>query len=192
MKRREFVQTCVAGAATGGFLLDDVTIGQEAGQSQPAPISPDDLAQAAKRYFLDRRRSCVESILLAGCEALKIKSDVVPEIAMGLAGGIGMQGETCGVLTGSALVLSLAVARKEKETEYPKELMRTVEAVGRLLQAFKKECGHTDCRSLTGVDLTTAEGRERHKTSIRAQKCAGYVTTAARLLAHELNKPAGG
>jgi hypothetical protein len=40
---------------------------------------------------------------------------------------IGIQGETWGVLTESALVLSLAVAKKE--TECPKKLMRTVESV---------------------------------------------------------------
>jgi len=186
MKRREFVTTCVSGAAAGGFLLCDTAGGAPGGEARPATVSPDQLAQSAMRHFVDRKRSCVESILLAGCEALKIHSDLIPEIAMGLAGGVGMQGETCGVLTGSALVLSLAVAKKEPE--YPKKLMRTVESAGRLLNAFKKECGHSDCRSLTGVDLTTAEGRERHKAGIRAQKCTRYVAAAARLLAEELNK----
>jgi len=81
-------------------------------------------------------------------------------------------------------VLSLAVARKEKE--YPKKLMRTVECVGRVHQAFKKQCGFTNCRSLTGLDLTTPEGRQKLKAGVRAQKCAKYVATAARILAEEL------
>jgi hypothetical protein len=82
--------------------------------------------------------------------------------------------------------LSLAVAQKEKE--YPKKMMRTMECVGRVHRTFKKQCGCTDCRSLTGLDLTTPEGRERLKTGVRAQKCTRYVATAAKLLAEELNR----
>jgi len=185
MKRRDFVKGCVAGATAGGILAGNSARTGEAAEAKPGPISPDDLAKAAQRHFLESKLTCCESIVLAGCEALGIKSDLIPGIAIGLAGGIGMQGETCGVITGSALVLSLAVAKKE--TEYPKKMMRTMQAVGQLHKAFKKQCGHTDCRSLSGLDLTTPEGKEKLKASVRAQTCPRYVAAAAKLLAERLN-----
>jgi C_GCAxxG_C_C family probable redox protein len=182
MKRRQFVQKCVAGGAAW-CALETTGHAEEAKRS---PISPDELAKAAQRHFLEEKRSCCESVLLAGCEALGIKNELIPEIAIGLAGGIGMQGETCGVLTGSALVLSIALPKKE--TEYPKKVMRTAQAVGQVHKEFKKQCGHTDCRSLTGVDLSTPEGRAKHKADIRGPKCSRYVAVAARLLAERLNR----
>lgn len=185
MKRRDFVKTFVAGVAAGSAVPGVSARAGQAEQSKRAPISPDELASAAGRHFLEGKRSCCESLLMAGCEALGIKNELIPDIAIGLAGGVGLQGETCGVITGSALVLSLAVAKKE--TEYAKKMMRTVQAVSQVHNEFRKQCGHTNCRSLTGMDLTTAEGRAKHKAEVRVPKCGRYVAVAARLLAERLN-----
>jgi C_GCAxxG_C_C family probable redox protein len=121
---------------------------------------------------------------MAGCEALGIQSDLVPDIALGLAGGIGLQGETCGVLSGCAMVLSLAVAEKEKD--YPKKKMQTLQAVGRVHKAFRQRLGRADCRSLSGLDLTTPEGRKKLQEGVKEQVCAGYVRAGCELLAKEL------
>jgi C_GCAxxG_C_C family probable redox protein len=186
MKRREFVKNCSMGVVFGGFSAAGRTAAPAAEEGKKR-IDPDKLAKTALEHFLAGKRTCCESILMAGCEALGVRSDLVPDIALGLAGGIGMRGETCGVLTSSALVLSLAVALKEKE--YPKKVMRTMECVGRVHRAFKKQCGCTDCRSLTGLDLTTPEGRQKLKAGVRAQKCAKYVVTGAKILGEELKTP---
>jgi C_GCAxxG_C_C family probable redox protein len=186
MRRRDFVKGCTLGSVLGGSLLEGPPTLQAADAKQQAAIDPEELAKTAAGHFAAGKRTCCESILMAGCEALGIQSDLVPDIALGLAGGVGFQGETCGVLTGSALVLSLAVAQKETQTEYPKRMMRTLEAVGRVHKAFKEEFGHSDCRSLCGLDLTTPEGRQKLKEGVRAQKCTKFVQVGARLLANEL------
>jgi len=147
-------------------------------------IDADKLAARAHEHFIPGKRTCCEAILMAGCEALEIDSKLVPDIALGLAGGVGLQGETCGVITGSAMVVSLAVAAKEKE--YRKKKMQTLEAVGRLRCAFQKEFGHTDCRSLCGLDLTKPEDRKKLMESVKSQTCAKFVKGGARLLAEEL------
>lgn len=151
--------------------------------AEAAGADADAIPTLASDHFLNGKRTCCESILLAGCQALGVNSDLVRDIALGLAGGVGMQGGTCGVLTGSALVLSLAVAKKEPERA--KRVAKTMEAVGRVYQGFQKQCGHTDCRSLSGFDLTTPEGKQRLK-SVRVGTCANYVRVGARLLALEL------
>ncbi len=149
-------------------------------------VCPKQLSDAAFEYFIPRKLTCSESILWAGCDCLGITSDLLPDIALGLAGGIGLQGKTCGVLTGSAMVLSLAMAAKEKN--YKKKKMGTLQAVGRMRKAFAQKFNHTDCRSLCGLDLTTPEGRKELMGHVKADTCAEYVRAGAELLAQELNK----
>jgi C_GCAxxG_C_C family probable redox protein len=184
MRRRKFMNTCsigLAGVAAGSASSMKLAGAEEGAEKN---VDPQALAKAAYEHFIPGKRTCCEAILMAGCEALGIRSDLVPDIGLGLAGGIGLQGCTCGVVTGSAMVVSLAVAAKEKE--YPKKKTQSLQAAGRIHQAFKREVGQTQCRSLCGLDLTTAKGRERLKTEVKAKTCARYVRVGARLLAEEL------
>jgi C_GCAxxG_C_C family probable redox protein len=186
MKRREFLSGCALGlpVAAGCLATCDTACGAE--KSAKRKIDAKKFVETTHRHFIPGKLTCCEAILMTGCDALGIKSKLVPDIALGLAGGIGLQGDTCGVLTASAMVLSLAVARKE--TEYPKKKKATLAAVGRLYRDFKKQCGHTDCRTLSGLDLTTPEGREKLKQGVKATKCDKCVRAGAALLAKELNR----
>jgi len=186
MKRREFLRTCVTGATVGAAssrLLPTVHASTGEGKRN---INPEKLSETAYQQFIPGKLTCCESILMSGCEALGVKSDLVPDIALGLAGGIGLQGKTCGVLTGCALVLSLAIAQREKE--YAKKKMATLQAVGRIYDAFKGRVGSTECRTLCGLDLTTPEGRKKLQESVKEQTCTRFVQVGSELLATELHK----
>ena len=67
---------------------------------QTKQIDPDDVAQRATYYFVEKRKTCSEACLMAGAEALGIESPLLPEIAIAFAGGIGMQGDVCGAVPG--------------------------------------------------------------------------------------------
>ena len=122
---------------------------------------------------------------MAGCECLSVESDIIPDIALGLVGGIGLQGRTCGAITGAAMVLSLAVA--QKESDYKKKKMEVFNAVGRLYKKFDEKFGSTDCRPLCGLDLTTEQGRKTLEEVVKENICAEFVETASRLMAEELH-----
>ena len=184
MKRRQFLETCAAGVASAGSLsVAPATQGAEVAADKS--ISADRLAKAASEHFLVGKRACSESIVMAGCEMVGITSELIPDIALGLAGGVGGQGHVCGVLTGAAMVLSVAIARKE--TEYPKKKMRIFQAIGRVHCEFKGQFGCADCRTLCGLDLTTEEGRKKLAESVKAEKCAKFVEAGAKLLAREFD-----
>jgi len=70
----------------------------------------------------------------------------------------------------------------QKESEYPKKKMRTMQAVGRFYNAFKERCGSIECRALSGLDLTTSQGRQKLEQSVKARTCANFVRTGAQLL----------
>ncbi len=185
MKRREFLKAGMCGAlpASAACALQGTAHAAE-GKAPLAKVDPERLAEATVEHFLPGKRTCGESILLAGCEALGIRSDLVPDIALGLAGGIGLQGKTCGVVTGSAMVLSLAVA--STEPEYPEKKKRVLKAAGALCRRFEEEFGTTQCRKLSGLDLTTAEGRKALEERVKAETCRRYVEACARMLARAL------
>ena len=186
MKGREFLSSCVTGVTVSAASLPLLPITHASIKEGKQNIDPDKLSQKAYQQFIPGKLTCCESILIAGCEVLGVKSDLVPDIALGLAGGIGLQGKTCGVITGCAMVLSLAIAQREKE--YPKKKMATLQAVGRIYDAFKERVGSTECRTLCGLDLTTPEGRKKLQESVKEQICTRFVQLGSELLATELEK----
>jgi len=186
MKRREFLTSCVTGVTVSAASLPLLSITHAGIKEGKRNIDPDKLYQTAHQHFIPGKLTCCESILMAGCELLDVKSDLVPDVALGLAGGIGLQGKTCGVITGCAMVLSLAIAQREKE--YPKKKMATLQAVGRIYNAFKERLGSTECRTLCGLDLTTPEGRKKLQESIKEQTCTKFVQVGSELLAIELER----
>lgn len=185
MRRREFLTTGVTGLAAGPALWllgAKVSAGEDAAL-RPSP-DPARLAEATIAHFLPEGRTCCESILMAGCQALGIESELVPDIALGLAGGIGLQGRTCGAVTGAALVLGIALG--PLEPEHPKRLLRVCEAVQALSKEFEERFGTLECRKLCGLDLTTPEGRKTLKERVKAQTCRQYMEACARMLAQRL------
>jgi len=186
MKRREFLSSCVTGVTISAASLPLLSTTRANTKEGNRNIDPDKLFQTAYQQFIPGKLTCCESILMAGCEALELKSDLVPDIALGLAGGIGLQGKTCGVITGCAMVLSLAIAQRERE--YPKKKMATLQAVGRIYSAFKEQAGSTECRTLCGLDLTTPEGRKMLQESVKEKTCTKFVKIGSELLAKELEK----
>ena len=167
MKRRDFLKTGASGlAASAGVLALPGIAYAEARPPAERRIDPEALAAAAHSHFMPGKRTCGEAILMAGCQVLDVKSRIASDTALGLAGGVGLQGQTCAVITGAALVLALAAA--EKQPDYAKRKMPLFEAVQRLSQAFEKQFGASDCRTLSGLDLTTAEGRKTLKATVKA------------------------
>lgn len=152
--------------------------------SQTKRIDPEQVAQRATYCFVEKGRSCSEACLMAGAEALGVESSLLPDIAIAFAGGIGMQGDVCGAVAGSAMALSLAAA--QKTTDYLEQKKLVVPAAGRLYRKFKEQCGSARCVDICGLDLTTREGVAALMAGVRDEKCAPAVLKAARLLGEEL------
>ena len=116
MNRRSFIQKCIAGVALGGAsLLVRAGSSAEKTDVSAGELDPEALEKKSLEIFLAGKKTCCEAITMAGCACIGQKSEIIPDICLGLAGGIGMQGSVCGVISGSAMVISLAAARKEPD-----------------------------------------------------------------------------
>ena len=182
MKRREFIQKCGTCFAIGTGVL---TLNRKS-NAEPSDqtIDPDEVSRSASKHFNPGKKMCSEAVVMAGSEDLGMKNEILPDIAMGLGGGVGGQGGTCGAITGAALILSLAVAEKEPDRKKKKEL--AFESIGRLFKNFEKEYGSTDCESLLKLDLTKNQSDEKRKSGEQEKKCTVLVEMASRLMADEL------
>jgi len=186
MDRRDFCKLSMGTAAAGAGLLGAAKLAakEEPAPARPGNFDPDTMAHAARQCFLPGKRTCGEAILAAGAKALGIESELFPDLALGLGGGIGFQGDVCGTVTGSAMVISLAAARTQKD--YPARMKAAMKHAGKLYNAFKAKYGCVECRKLSGLDLTTPAGRAALKAGAKAKTCGPIVEAAARLLAAEL------
>lgn len=150
-------------------------------------VTPEALSARAQELFVSSGLTCSESMLQAGCEALGIASPLVPGIALGLGGGLGGQGLTCGILTGAALSVSAAVAALRPDLDRAEKRRRVMAATATLVQAFQAENHHTDCRGICGLDLHAPSVTPQAKAVIRTRVCAPCLTGCARVLADVLN-----
>lgn len=188
MNRREFFKAGLGGVVAAGSIgvLGNFASAADAPAAMPDKVDPAKLASAADKHFIKNKLTCSEAVLLAGCDALNITGKLIPDIALGLGGGIGFQGKTCGIITGGVMVISLAIAAREKN--YKAKKKRTLFAVADFYKKFEKACGSCDCRVLSGLDLTTPEGRKKMESEVKAKRCARFVQAGAKLLAGQLNE----
>lgn len=110
----------------------------------------------ARSLFLrdDNLYGCAETTSLVLEQAYGLPVDVSP--AMALNGGVGWSGGVCGAISAAALVAGRLAARKVPDHKQAKSLARSM--VAELMHEFQARYGATDCRQLTGLDISTAEG----------------------------------
>lgn len=124
---------------------------------------PDAAATARRRareLFLrpSNQYGCAETTLVVLQEAYGLPDAADSAAAMALNGGIAYSGATCGAITGAAIALGRLAGARIGDHAEAKRVAR--ERTREALEAFEEEFGASDCRVLTGVDLSTEEGHE--------------------------------
>jgi len=181
MNRREFCKLGVGSIAAGTSLLALGKAASAGAAKAPGAIDPDALAAEAVRILLPGKKTCGEAMLAAGAKALGVRSELIPDIALGLSGGVGRQGSVCAIVTGASLVISLAAAKKH--ADYVKKRQAVWDATAKFYKDFEKKFGTVTCRGISGLDLTTKEGMKALAGGVKKNKCGKVIDAAARMLA---------
>ncbi len=143
-------------------------------------------ALADSRVWTNSLRRCAQTAVFFA--ALRPGSPVeVTQIARYLGGGIVRQGLTCGVLTGTALALALGGSQLESD-ENAARTTSGQQDLQSLISDFVTEFGASDCATLTGCNLLTAEGAEKFRESGAGQKCEVMVRWMMERLEQVLQK----
>ena len=137
-------------------------------------MTRDERQNAAEAHFREGR-NCAQSVFCAFAGELGLDGETAARVSCGLGGGVGRMRETCGAVTGAALVLGMRHG-PDKAQVYPH--------VQRFCERFKAECGSIVCRELLAGVGASAGGapEERTKEYYRKRPCVELVRLAAGLL----------
>lgn len=112
----------------------------------------------------------------------------MPRIATAFGGGVGGTGSVCGAVVGAVMAIGLKQGR-ENSSERDADAYAATQA---LCRGFTAAMGALDCRTLTGLDLTTREGvKALYASDVPKRVCLPAVGTAYRLAVALLTKSPG-
>lgn len=143
-----------------------------------------DPAARAEALFVEGY-ACSQAVLLAFAPRLGISDDIAAGVASAFGGGMARNGWTCGALTGALMAIGLYAGNRTADGGARKE--DAYARVNALLGRFVEEHGATECRALTGYDLSDPAQREAASSAgVFKTVCPRLVRTAATLVAETL------
>lgn len=126
--------------------------------------------------------------MLAVCQELELDSKLVPRIATAFGGGIGRTGAVCGAVVGGTMAIGIRHGREY--ASQPRD--RAYALAQEFRRHFEDEMGTISCRELTGLDLTTPEGRQRfHSSDLAKTVCRRARGVAFRAVMQLLDERRG-
>jgi len=131
--------------------------------------------------------SCSQSVFGAFASDFGMDAETAMKVSAGLGGGVGRLRETCGCVTGAALVLGMKYGNATGSDQAAKGATYT--AVQDFAAAFKAENGSVVCRELlAGVPKTTTGGAPEARTAEYYEKrpCKELVRLSAEILEKQL------
>jgi C_GCAxxG_C_C family probable redox protein len=141
-----------------------------------------ELIERTRELFLrdDNSYGCAEVALVALQEHWSLPDPGDSSSAMALNGGVAYSGGTCGAITGAAMAVGRLAGERTADHREAKRLARSV--VQRLMKAFGEAQGSTNCRDLTGYDMT-ADHEAFIRSGVWRNTCMRQLEFAVEFLA---------
>jgi len=138
---------------------------------------------------MDASYNCAQSVLLPFLEKYGIHEETGFRFASAFGAGMGEMQQTCGALTGGFMVLGLEYGFVNPKDQKQRELL--LAKTKQFIQRFKKKFGTTKCKELLNYNISTEEGKQKHKEEnereLICKVCAKYsVRTLEKLIDVEL------
>jgi C_GCAxxG_C_C family probable redox protein len=128
-------------------------------------VEPNRAQQLAARGYSSGR-----AVLLAVCQELGIENETIPKIATAFA--------------------VMAIGLRHGQQEPWQQCDKAYALAQELCRRFEQEMGSLRCRELTGMDLSTPEGRKAHMSSdVPIRVCLRAIGTAFDLVIELLERP---
>ena len=136
---------------------------------------------------LDSGYNCAESMVLAYADAVGASSDAVVRAATPFGGGLGRTGNVCGLISGAAMILGLAIGRLDPADEETKE--RAYARVAELIRSLEASRGSILCPGILGEDLADEIARTRAiETGEFQERCRIAAGEVAEILSRLLRE----
>lgn len=128
--------------------------------------------------------NCAQAIFSAYSKKVGIKEKDALRISAGFGGGIAMNQEICGALSGAIMLIGC----KRFDNKNVKESKKIVyQEVNNFLSAFRKVYGSIKCKDLIGVDFSNEKELKRaRKENVFNKICTNYIESICDLLENKL------
>ncbi len=146
-------------------------------------------AQRAEALFKSGA-NCSQAVVAAFADRYGLDEPTAMRVACGLGGGLGRLRETCGAVSGMAVLAGLQYGNAEPADAVGKK--RTYEAVQRMAAEFRERYGSLTCRVLLGLERPEGDPTPaaRDEAYYAKRPCAEYVAAAAEIAERVLSEPA--
>jgi len=125
--------------------------------------------------------NCAQAVFAAFSEKLGFDREMALSVSAGFGGGMGRLQETCGVVTGAFMVISVYNSQLYPDNVSRKE--NSYSMIRKFNDRFIGEHKTTKCRDLIHCDLSTDEGRAFVKENrLHETICEGCMSTSIRIL----------
>ena len=147
-----------------------------------------EMVETACHLFGPEGRCCGESVLSAACQALGVRDNpIIPSVALGFGGGMGLTGRVCGAFSGA--ICGIGIATGLAAADYAERKGHTFDAVAKFLERCAARWKSVDCKAICGLDLTTPEGLDQlMHGGVKDLICAEVVRETAAMLHGELGR----
>ena len=130
--------------------------------------------------------ACSQAILSEYCVLFDMDTETALKLSAGFAGGMRF-GRTCGAVTGAFMVLGLKYSTQN--CEKPEDRNNVYNAVCDFTKRFEEIHGTTNCETLIGCNIGTADGmRKAKEENLFYTICPKYIKSSAEILEIILNK----
>lgn len=126
--------------------------------------------------------NCSQAVVAAYGDLFGLDEPTAMRVSCGLGAGLGRLRETCGAVSGMAMLAGLKFGNTEPADAGGKK--RTYEAVQQMAALFRERHGSLVCRTLLGLDKAEGDPTPSARTAAYYAKrpCAEYVATASEII----------
>ncbi|MFW9795112.1 MAG: C-GCAxxG-C-C family protein [Candidatus Thorarchaeota archaeon] len=117
----------------------------------------DETVENAHRYF-DADHNCAQAVLRAVLERYGLYFDEATAVIAGMGGGIGLQGNVCGAVSGA--VAAFGVLNRQRISDFKEHKEATYTSAIKFMYKFKNLHESVICETLTGIKMSDQEARK--------------------------------
>ncbi|MHA2356929.1 MAG: C-GCAxxG-C-C family protein [Candidatus Thorarchaeota archaeon] len=125
--------------------------------------------------------NCAQSVLISFLEHKGLLFEEAVHLSAGLGGGVALQGNTCGAVTGGVLAIGMLMGQTISNVGESK--YETYKVAMRFLKRFKSKFSTQMCNDLVGLDMADPKQLQTALDKGHFQKtCPKYVEGAVSIL----------
>ena len=146
----------------------------------------DETVEKALKYF-NEDHNCAQTVFRTVLEEYDMYFEEATAAMAGLGGGIGLEGNVCGAVSGA--VAALGVLNSPRFIDFEEHKNASYVSGAKFIYKFKKKFESVICNDLTGVTMADNEARQKAIDDGTFHKiCPKFVEEAVRIVLDMENK----